>query len=102
MPDIPPDVTARCDRAHAEANERLDLILDNIRQTIDLRVKTYGDVDDSLHYIALRDFIMGRIALDGSLVTATVLSAALFKLARAPRATDSLEQLMRDKGSEQK
>lgn len=105
MPDIPLDLVAACEQAYAEANQRLDLVLEAVLQTIDLRVKEYGIVDDSIHYVAMRDWIMSRITMDGSMITATVLSAALFKLARAPRAADPLEQMMdstKDKGGEQK
>jgi hypothetical protein len=103
--DVPPELLIMCEQAYAEANERLNAILEDIERTIRLREKMLGIRDDSVHYVWLRDFIIGQIAKNGPQVTAIILSAALFRLARAPRVADPLEYLestMKDKGSEQK
>lgn len=93
IPEIPPPVLAYAEQAYAEANERLDSIIEDVRRSIGLREKLLEMKDDSFHYMWLRDFVINSIAANGSLVTAVVLSAALFKLARAPLADDPLAHL---------
>jgi hypothetical protein len=103
--DVPPELLIMCEQAYAEGTERLNAILEDIERTIGLREKMLDIRDDSIHYVWLRDFIVKQIAENGSQMTAIVLSAALFKIARAPRVADPLEYLettMKDKGSEQK
>ena len=90
IPEIPPQILVHAEQAYAEANERLDSIIEDVRSAIELRTKLLAMKDDSYHYMWVRDFIINNIASSGSLVTAVVLSAALFKLARAPLAEDPL------------
>src|SRR5258708_3357736 len=91
--EIPPETLVYCEQAYAEANERLDGLVENIRDNIATRENVLGIKDDSYHYTWLRDFIINNIAANGSLVTAVVCSAALFKLARTPQTPDPLAHL---------
>ena len=102
IPEIPPQVLVYSEQAYAEANERLAAIVADVQRGIREREKLLGIKDDSFHYVWLRDFIINSIAREGSLVSAVILSAALFNLARAPRVEDPLAHLESEQREDEK
>lgn len=85
--NIDPEIQRRTEHAYAEATERLYAVVDALYGAIEAREDLLGVQDDSIHYLFVRDFIRDNIVRHGSMPTAAICAAALFKLARAPRTT---------------
>lgn len=99
---IPLDVQQNVEQFYAYAKSMLVKVVDAQRLDIEQRIERFGVQDDSVQFKVEIDRMMRRIVSSpaGPGIVSMICAAAIFELARAPRAEDQLEAQFKIEGTQ--
>lgn len=101
LPEIPAEYLQYLEQQWKYASDELSQTVNALRMDMDMRRLATGIADDSLSFAVIWDHIQNLISemqqqQRGCEYLSMLATAALVRLARAPRATDPLEQMEKE------
>jgi hypothetical protein len=86
--NLPTEISVKSEQVFADATRNLDIMVNNLRTDVESREQATGIIDDSAEFVILHMRMMAlinRTDEDRKIATG-LLAAAIYRLARVPRA----------------